>query len=233
LTPSTNRKRSWFLADGIRDLPPAASHKGIEKVFDFSLIKAPSMLDEDDRIERARRMNVLHSRRKRERERIEIEVLVEQCDEMRALKVELLQESSHLQALLITAQSIVASLPPGDFALNFAPATNATVSEPDEWEAGNTPQEQEVWASPSQAVGPPGQEFLPVGQDIVQQLAPPGQDSLSAFAGPDQTGTVPVQGAPGGQQRLAPAADVQLPELDAPHVFPANGAPAAAPLRPA
>jgi hypothetical protein len=95
-----------------RGLPPAASHKGVEKVFDFSHIKPPSLLNEEDRIERARRMNVLHSRRKRERERIEIEVLHEQCDEMRTFKSELIHERSRLEALLTTARSIVANPSP-------------------------------------------------------------------------------------------------------------------------
>jgi hypothetical protein len=84
----------------------------VEKVFDFSHIKPPSLLNEEDRIERARRMNVLHSRRKRERERIEIEVLHEQCDEMRTFKSELIHERSRLEALLTTARSIVANPSP-------------------------------------------------------------------------------------------------------------------------
>jgi hypothetical protein len=100
----------------------------VEKVFDFSHIKPPSLLNEEDRIERARRMNVLHSRRKRERERIEIEVLHEQCDEMRTLKSELIHERSRLQALLTTAQSIVANPSPNG-GYGVLPESNASVSQ--------------------------------------------------------------------------------------------------------
>ena len=52
-------------------------------------------------------MNVLHSRRKRERERIEIEVLHEQCDDMRSRNKDLVQENSQLEHMLKTAQSFL------------------------------------------------------------------------------------------------------------------------------
>jgi len=85
------------------DLPPGASHKGVDKIFDFSHIKQPSQLEEDERVERARRMNVLHSRRKRERERIEIEVLREQCSDLRAKNAEATATNSKLERLLAAA----------------------------------------------------------------------------------------------------------------------------------
>ena len=96
------------------NLPPAASHKGVDKVFDFSGLKQPSKLSEDDRIERSRRMNVLHSRRKRERERIEIEVLHEHCDELRAKRQCLVREGERLQQLIGAAHNSVALAERGD-----------------------------------------------------------------------------------------------------------------------
>jgi hypothetical protein len=49
-------------------------------------------------------MNVLHSRRKRERERIEIEVLHEQADDYRSQNSELKRENDRLEVLLVSAQ---------------------------------------------------------------------------------------------------------------------------------
>jgi len=98
------------------DLPPAASHKRIDKVFDFSKIKQPSELGEEERVERSRRMNVLHSRRKRERERVEIEVLHEQCAELRAQNSEARQTHEQLKHLLEFATMKIARLKRGDSA---------------------------------------------------------------------------------------------------------------------
>jgi len=56
------------------------------------MVRSSSLLTDEEKTERRRRMNVIHSRRKRERERISLEVLKEQCsqlnDQNNALKVE-------------------------------------------------------------------------------------------------------------------------------------------------
>lgn len=88
-------------------LPPGASNRGVDLVFDFSAIKAPSELPEEERIERDRRMNALHSRRKRERERIEIEVLNEQCRDLSARNREMALEAARLESLLSKAKSLL------------------------------------------------------------------------------------------------------------------------------
>jgi len=102
------------------ELPPAASHKDQDKIFDFSGMKLPSELSEKDRVERSRRMNVLHSRRKRERERIEVEVLREQCSDLRAQRLELDREYSRLLSMMQSAETAL-----GGFAVRAPPMPTA------------------------------------------------------------------------------------------------------------
>jgi len=102
------------------DLPPATNHKKIEQIFDFSNAKLPSELSEKERNERSRRMNVLHSRRKRERERIEIEVLQEQVCSLQTEQARLQKESKRLEKHLTLAQSQVMGNSCG-FSLNQVP----------------------------------------------------------------------------------------------------------------
>jgi hypothetical protein len=80
-------------------LPAGAKDEEAVDVYDFSTVQPLSALSEADRKERKRRMNVVHSRRKRERERIEIEVLQEQCLELRDAHKGLRTQNEHLQAL--------------------------------------------------------------------------------------------------------------------------------------
>jgi len=86
------------------DLPPGTCHKEVDKIFDFSEMKLPSQLSEEERVERARRMNVLHSRRKRERERIEIEVLHEQVSDLRTENSILSEEQVRLERIVDEAE---------------------------------------------------------------------------------------------------------------------------------
>jgi hypothetical protein len=58
---------------------------------------------------RRRAMNTIHSRRKRERQRIEIEVLKEQCTELTKKNVLIQQENGQLEYLLETIQKTVSN----------------------------------------------------------------------------------------------------------------------------
>jgi hypothetical protein len=72
--------------------------------FNFPAIRPYSVLSEEEKAERKRRMNVIHSRRKRDRERIEIDVLQEHCVELREHQVQLKQENVALEALAKSAR---------------------------------------------------------------------------------------------------------------------------------
>ena len=87
-------------------LPAGANDRDALEIYDFSRIPALSALSEEDRKERKRRMNVVHSRRKRERERIEVEVLQEQCTELKDKRVFLSEENTRLEGLLRTVMSM-------------------------------------------------------------------------------------------------------------------------------
>lgn len=69
---------------------------------------ARSELDEDEQVERKRRLNVLHSRRKRERSRVEQEVLVGQVTKLRTEHARLVREEEHLLELVNQARAMVA-----------------------------------------------------------------------------------------------------------------------------
>lgn len=89
------------------NLPPALSSKEEHVVFDFSAVRSPSEMNDEDKLDRKRKLNVIHSRRKRQRERIEIEVLQEQCYEERMRKTDLGKEHKRLQSLVDHAQTLV------------------------------------------------------------------------------------------------------------------------------
>ena len=76
----------------------------------FNMISPPKSegLSEEDKLERKRRMNVIHSRRKRQRERIEVEGLNEQCMELKGQQDSLVREGEHLEALLQQADRVIA-----------------------------------------------------------------------------------------------------------------------------
>ena len=66
----------------------------------------PSKKEVDEAVlTRRRAMNTIHSRRKRERQRIEIEVLKEQCTEFSNKNMAIRQENLQLEALLLSLQS--------------------------------------------------------------------------------------------------------------------------------
>ena len=89
-------------------LPPGTNSTDMVSWFDFKPLKRLAELSEEQRIERKRKMNVLHSRRKRERERIEIKVLEEQCSDLGDRNRALLEENREFQDLLDLAKTKIA-----------------------------------------------------------------------------------------------------------------------------
>lgn len=75
----------------------------------FPAIRAYDLLPDHERGERKRRMNVIHSRRKRDRVRVEEESLNEDYDELVADQEDLILENKRLEQLLKMAEEIVKS----------------------------------------------------------------------------------------------------------------------------
>lgn len=89
-------------------LPPGVGGKDSSTLFDFANSTMNlKTLNEEDRTERKRRLNVLHSRRKREREKVEIEVLQEQSIELEEKNRALDEDNERLQILIAKAEEIV------------------------------------------------------------------------------------------------------------------------------
>jgi hypothetical protein len=88
-------------------LPAGANDQDASNIYDFSKVIPYADLPEADKKERKRRMNVVHSRRKRERERIEIECLQEQCEELRHEQKDIAEETTRLENFLRRAQALV------------------------------------------------------------------------------------------------------------------------------
>jgi len=78
-------------------------------MLDFGKAKPVSAMTEEERLDRKRKLNVIHSRRKRERERIEVEVLQEQCSEERGKNEHLKRENQRLTGLLDQAKALTPS----------------------------------------------------------------------------------------------------------------------------
>lgn len=88
-------------------LPPPALVPVSDLLFDFSTIKPLAELSKEERAERTRRLNKFHSRRKRQRDRVEQQVLEEQLDKWKGKNADLVQENERLQVLVDTALDIV------------------------------------------------------------------------------------------------------------------------------
>ncbi|GKY94349.1 hypothetical protein MPSEU_000400800 [Mayamaea pseudoterrestris] len=89
----------WELPAGISNTEEETSF------FNFSRVKRLTDLSAEEKNERKRKLNVIHSRRKRERERIEVEVLEERSIELAEEKSVLAFEEKRLRDLLREAQS--------------------------------------------------------------------------------------------------------------------------------
>lgn len=81
-------------------------------------LKSVSEMTEEEKAERKRRMNVLHSRRRRERERVEMEVFSEQVTDLREKNWILKQENDKLEIMLREAKAEVLRM--GSFVPNVA-----------------------------------------------------------------------------------------------------------------
>lgn len=75
--------------------------------------KARSELTAEEKVERKRRLNVLHSRRKRSRSKVEKEVLSGQVAELQQEHAGLKEESDRLQELLKQAENMVSTIKTG------------------------------------------------------------------------------------------------------------------------
>mmetsp|Transcript_26833 Transcript_26833/g.61732 ORF Transcript_26833/g.61732 Transcript_26833/m.61732 type:complete len:1310 (-) Transcript_26833:22-3951(-) len=87
------------------ELPLGALDKGQEQSY---TAKPISELKDDERKERKRRYNILHSRRKRRRDRLESEGFRQQIDKLEEDRKGILQERDRLQNLISQAQQIIA-----------------------------------------------------------------------------------------------------------------------------
>ena len=77
------------------------------EAFRFPAVKSYRALSEEDKIERKRRLDVIHSRRKRDRVKVEIEVLNEHTAELREEQSRLMTERQRLESLLRSAFSTI------------------------------------------------------------------------------------------------------------------------------
>jgi len=73
----------------------------------FPAIKAFELLGPNEKAERTRRLNVIHTRRKRDKMRVDADLLEEQCVELREARGELEQEGELLKRLLDAAAALI------------------------------------------------------------------------------------------------------------------------------
>jgi hypothetical protein len=89
-------------------IPLGHSGRDPSKIYDdFPAIKPYSLLPENEKTERDRRLNVVHCRRKRDKRRVEVDTLEEECSELRENSNELLEENRRLEDLVRTAVVMV------------------------------------------------------------------------------------------------------------------------------
>jgi hypothetical protein len=89
-------------------IPLGFSGRDHSKIYDdFPAIKPYSLLPENEKAERNRRLNVVHCRRKRDQKRVESDALLEECTELREKSKDLLQENRRLEDLARTAVALV------------------------------------------------------------------------------------------------------------------------------
>jgi hypothetical protein len=93
-------RREW-------DLPIGTGMRDAAESYHIPVSKVSNSLDEEEKNERKRRMNVIHSRRKRERERVQVEGLHEQCLQLKEKRIKLVREGRRLEGLLEDAEAVV------------------------------------------------------------------------------------------------------------------------------
>jgi len=92
------------------DLPPVGVRDQRMPHIPEYKVKPRSQLSEDEKIERKRRLNVLNSRRKRERVRVEVAVFNDQVVELRKRNRTLNEENERLESLLEAARGKIAKM---------------------------------------------------------------------------------------------------------------------------
>jgi len=143
-------------------LPAGSAGKDECLGLDFASVKPLWELTDDEKTERKRRMNVIHSRRKRERERIEIEVLQEQCQDLGDRNEALTIENLQFEGILIEAESNAARM---DHRPSVAGSSRGLCAPP---------------MSSDRA----GQAFAAVDQSLMETIAPSMNDVQSSHPEP-------------------------------------------------
>jgi hypothetical protein len=91
------------------EIPAGTGHKDSGYVLEYTVTPF-SELTEEEKAERKRRMNVLHSRRKRERRKVEAEVFHDQVAELEQSNDDMRADNRHLEELLEEANAMVARI---------------------------------------------------------------------------------------------------------------------------
>lgn len=88
-------------------VPMGLKGAALPEALNFPGIREYNILPKEEQAERARRLNVMYSRRKRDRKRVRVEVLQEQCDEMQQKRDELESEKERLETLYAEALKLI------------------------------------------------------------------------------------------------------------------------------
>jgi hypothetical protein len=88
-------------------IPVGLSGRDSAEAFEFPAIRPYTVLPETKKTERKRRLNVIHSRRKRSRERVELHVLEEQISELKDERGRLVHQNRMLEDLARAATAMV------------------------------------------------------------------------------------------------------------------------------
>jgi hypothetical protein len=91
------------------DIPAGSRNKETLDMFDFSHVRPVQELEGDELRERRRRMNILHTRRKRDREQAEDDLARDRSAALRAENDRLRDDNSRLERLLRSARQLLAS----------------------------------------------------------------------------------------------------------------------------
>ena len=90
------------------DLPPMRGHKAATTRIDHQPGKRMSQLNDAERLERRRRLNTLHSRRKRQRNRIKVDTIKKQVTDLRDSNQSLFKDNKRLEGLVDAANTLIA-----------------------------------------------------------------------------------------------------------------------------
>lgn len=91
-------------------IPMGLGGRDMDEALTFPCIRRYSILPDEEKTERKRRLNVIHSRRKRDRKRVRETVVQDQCTELTLERGALIAENRRLRDLVASAQVIVKQL---------------------------------------------------------------------------------------------------------------------------